>query len=257
MHPVLAELPVPGGTRPIGSYGALLALALLVGGALFVWRAARAELDVGRVIAALSVAVGGALAGAWLLFVGVEVLRTGDAVHAIARGGLVFLGGLLGGAGALAVVARVLGLPLGALADGAALALPIGHAVGRVGCLLGGCCHGAPWEGPFALTYVDPRAPAAHPVVPRHAWPLYEALALLLVAGAVAAWQSRRRAPARAGSAFAIYALLYGVVRVALEPLRGDGVRGFVLGVSTSQWIGAGVALGACAWLVRSWPVRA
>ncbi len=254
MHPVLVELPVPGGTRPVGAYGVFLSLALLVGGAMFVWRAARAGLDVGRVCAALALAVGGALAGAWGLFVGVEALRTGDVHDAIAQGGLVFLGGLLGGAGTLAVVARVLALPLGVLADAAAPALPIGHAVGRIGCLLGGCCYGAPWESAFAITYTHPLAPAAHPAVPRHAWPLYESLALLLIVGVVATWQSRARGSARAGSAFALYALLYGVVRVALEPLRGDAVRGLVLGVSTSQWLGACVVLGASVWL--TWPRR-
>jgi phosphatidylglycerol:prolipoprotein diacylglycerol transferase len=254
VHPVLVELPVPGGTRPVGAYGVFLSLALLVGGAVFVWRAARAGLDVGRVCAALALAVGGALAGAWGLFVGVEALRTGDVRDAIARGGLVFLGGLLGGAGTLAVAARLLALPLGVLADGAAPALPIGHAVGRIGCLLGGCCYGAPWESALAITYTHPLAPAAYPAVPRHAWPLYEVLALLLVAGVIVASQRRPRRPAREGAAFALYAVLYGVVRVALEPLRGDAVRGLVLGVSTSQWLGAFLAASAGAWL--AWPRR-
>jgi phosphatidylglycerol:prolipoprotein diacylglycerol transferase len=257
VHPVLVELPIPGGTRPVGAYGVCLALALLVGGALFVRRAARAGLDVGRVCAALAVAIGGALAGAWLLFVGVEGLRTGDVGHAIARGGLVFLGGLVGGAGALAVVVRPLRLPLGVLADCSVPALPLGHALGRLGCLLGGCCFGAPWDGALAITYADMRAPAAHPSVPRHAWPIYESLALLLVAGVVVTWRAARRRSPHDGSAFALYAALYGVVRFVLEPLRGDALRGLVLGVSTSQWLGACVALTGCVWLARRRPLRA
>ena len=112
MYPVLYELPVPGGTRPIGSYGVLFALALLVGGALFVRRAVRAHLDPGRVVAALAVGIGGALAGAWLLFVVVEAVRTGDLLVAVTTGGRVFLGGLLGGIGAFVVAARRLRLPV-------------------------------------------------------------------------------------------------------------------------------------------------
>jgi len=251
VHPVLVELPVPGGTRPVGAYGVCLALALLVGGGLFVRRAVRHGLDVGRVCAALALTIGGALAGAWLLFVGVEGLRTGDVRHAIARGGLVFLGGLLGGAGALAVVARPLRLPLGVLADCSVPALPLGHAIGRIGCLLGGCCYGAPWDGPFAITYADVRASAAQPSLSRHAWPLYESLALLLVAGVVVTWRAARRRSPRDGATFAVYAALYGVVRVVLEPLRGDAMRGLVLGVSTSQWLGACVVLAAVVWLAR------
>ncbi len=242
---------MPGGVRPVGAYGVLLALALLVGGAVFVRRAVRAGLDVGRVTAALALGVAGALAGAWLLFVAVEVFRSGDWLVAVERGGRVFLGGLLGGGVSLALAARALGLPVTTLADCAAPALPLGHAIGRVGCLLGGCCFGAPWDGPLAITYTDPRAPGAHPAVPRHAWPLYEAGALLLVAAAVAAWGARGREPARAGDALARYALLYGVLRVGLEPLRGDVVRGVAHGVSTSQGLGVCVALGAGLWLAR------
>jgi hypothetical protein len=42
------------------------------------------------------------------------------------------------------------------------------------------------------------------------------------------------------------------MVRFALEPLRGDSVRGVVNGVSTSQLIGVIVTLGAVAWLART-----
>ena len=34
--------------------------------------------------------------------------------------------------------------------------------------LLGGCCFGAEWHGPLAITYTNPMAPGAHPSVPRH-----------------------------------------------------------------------------------------
>lgn len=252
MYPVLYELPVPGGTRPIGSYGALFALALLVGGALFVRRAVRAHLDPGRVVAALAVGIGGALAGAWLLFVVVEAVRTGDLLVAVTTGGRVFLGGLLGGIGAFVVAARRLRLPLATLADSAAPALPLGHALGRVGCFLGGCCYGAPSDGPLAVTYTDLRAPAAHPMLARHPWPLYEGAALVLIAALVALLPSARLASRAPGARFALYALLYGVLRVALEPLRGDAVRGVVLGVSTSQLVGVLVALAAALWLARA-----
>jgi formylglycine-generating enzyme required for sulfatase activity len=257
MFPVLFELPVPGGTRPIGSYGVLFALALLVGGALFVRRAARAELDLGRVVAALALSIGGALAGAWLLFAIVEAVRTGDALAALTSGGRVFLGGLLGGALTVVLAARALRLPLATLADCAAPALPLGHAIGRLGCFLGGCCYGAPSSGPFAVTYTDASAPGAHPMIARHPWPLYEGAALLVVAALVALVPERHLARRAPGARFALYALLYGALRVALEPLRGDAVRGVVLGVSTSQLVGALVATGAALWLLRAGRLRA
>ena len=252
MHPLLFELPVPGGTRPIGSYGALFALALLLGGAMFVSRAARAQLDLGRVLALLAIAIGGALAGAWLLFAVVEALRTGNAFAVLESGGRVFLGALLGGAVASMAAARALKLPLAQLADCAAPALPLGHAIGRLGCFFGGCCYGAPWDGPLAVTYTDLIAPGAHPMVARHPWPLYESAALLAIAAFVALVPSARLARGAFGARFALYAALYGAVRFALEPLRGDSLRGVVHGVSTSQLIGVIVTLGAVAWLART-----
>lgn len=252
MFPVLFELPVPGGTRPIGSYGVLFALGLLVGGALFVHRAVRAKLDPGHVAAALALGIGGALFGAWLLFAIIEAVRTGEIFAAVTSGGRVFLGGLVGGLIAFVVAARALRLPLATLADSAAPALALGHALGRLGCFFGGCCYGAPSRGPFAVTYTDLRAPGAHPMVARHPWPLYESAALLVLAAVVALVPSNRLARAAPGARFALYALLYGVLRIALEPLRGDAVRGVVYGVSTSQLLGAVIALGAAAWLVRA-----
>jgi len=252
MHPLLFELPVPGGTRPIGSYGALFALALLLGCALFVSRAARAQLDLGRVMAALAIAIGGALAGAWLLFAVVEALRTGDVFAVLESGGRVFFGGLLGGALGSVIAARALKLPLGTLADCAAPALPLGHAIGRLGCFFGGCCYGAPWDGALAVTYTDPSAPGAHPMVARHPWPLYESAALLAIAALVALVPSARLARGAVGARFALYAALYGMLRVALESLRGDSVRGVVHGVSTSQLVSVIVTLSAVAWLART-----
>lgn len=248
---MLFALPVPGGTREIGSYGVLFALGLLVGGALFVRRAWRAHLDPGRVIAALAIGIGGALAGAWLLFAMIEAVRTGDPLAALTSGGRVFLGGLLGGTAAFVGAARALRLPLATLADSAAPALPLGHAIGRLGCFFGGCCYGAPWSGPLAVTYTDPSAPGAHPMVPRHPWPLYESAALLVIAVIVALIPSTRLSRSAPGARFALYAVLYGVLRILLEPLRGDAVRGVVLGVSTSQFVGALVAGCGLLWLVR------
>ena len=46
--------------------------------------------------------------------------------------------------------------------DTFAATLPFSLAIGRVGCLIDGCCRGAPWDGPFSIVYSDgiPRHPA-------------------------------------------------------------------------------------------------
>ncbi|HEX7480372.1 MAG TPA: prolipoprotein diacylglyceryl transferase family protein [Polyangiales bacterium] len=234
MHPVLTVIEWGGRQRPLGSYGALLALALVLGSALCVRAAARAGLDVGATIATLAISVGCAFLGADLVFVVVSWLHGARLEDALWHPGLVFYGGAVAGWLGGLVAGRALGLPVARLLDSIVPALPVGQAIGRVGCLLGGCCFGAPYAGPFAVSYTHPLAPAAHWPGPRHPWPLYEAGLLLLLALFFALWPVQR---ARDGERFALYVVAYACVRAGLEPLRGDVVRGLYLGgvVSTSQ----------------------
>jgi len=157
----------------------------------------------------------------------------------------VFYGGAIIGALGFALMARVHRLPLAAALDALLPALPIGHALGRIGCYLGGCCYGAAWSGPWAITYLSPLAPAAHPSLPRHPWPLYEALVLI----ALAIVFERKPREWRPGRASAWYVLVYAIARFALEPLRGDVIRGidWAFMLSTSQLISIVLAFGASA----------
>lgn len=250
MHPILGTIRVGPLERDVTSYGVALAVALALGAALAVRGAGRAGHDRAATLAAVGFAATGGLVGAALLFFVVEWARAGSLGAALAAGpGLVFYGGFLGGAGALAVVARPLGLPLASWLDAAAVpAAPVAHAVGRVGCFLGGCCYGAPWNGPWAVLYTHPLARAAHPSVPRHPTPLYEAVGLLAIAAAFASVPAFRR-PGPPGARVAGYALAYAGLRLAVETVRGDAVRGAWHGVSTSMVISLAVGVAAAAYL--------
>jgi prolipoprotein diacylglyceryltransferase len=81
--------------------------------------------------------------------------------------------------------------------------------------------------------------------VTRHPWPLYECAGLLLLAALF--WNPERFAGRRAPLYLACYALL----RLPLEALRGDRVRGLMLHgwVSVSQLLSIVVLIGALAWL--------
>jgi len=238
MHPVLISLELGERLIPIGGYGACLALALVVGSLVALRSAARAELELGGFIAALAAAVGSGFGGAWLLFSAVELFVQG---RLPSTPGLVFYGGAVAGGLGFAALARAHRLPLPAALDALLPALPIGHALGRLGCLLGGCCYGAAWNGPWSIVYTHPLAPAAHPSVARHPWPIYEAVLLLGLALLF------RRPRAQPGLAAAQYVVAYALGRFVLEPLRGDAVRGIGwAGLwSTSQCISLALALGA------------
>ncbi len=238
MHPVLTIIEWGGAWLPIGSYGAFLALAALVGAGLALRAAVRAGLDAGAMIAALGIGVGCAFVGAYLAHLGLS-LWLGASLHAaLLHPGLIFYGGAVFGTLGFAAATDVLGLPLGRALDASVPALPIAHTLGRLGCFLGGCCYGAPWDGPLSVLYTHPLAPAATPALRRHPWPLYESAALLLLALLFSLWPARRLGQ---GDRFASYVFAYALLRALLEPLRGDTVRGVFFGglVSTSQLVSA------------------
>src|SRR5678815_3767384 len=136
-------------------------------------------------------------------------------------------------------------MPLFALADIFATALPLGHAIARVGCLMAGCCFGKPTSLPWGVTYSDPLTPAPHGV-PLHPTQVYEALYLLVIFGVCNWFYPRRRFD---GQVMALYLLMYAAFRTLNEFLRGDGTRGWVLEsllgptISTSQGLSVLVAV--------------
>ncbi|MFK7985409.1 MAG: prolipoprotein diacylglyceryl transferase [Sandaracinaceae bacterium] len=235
MHPFLGVLRLGEGERVFGSYGAMVGLGVLVAGALAIRAAHRARLDVGAAFAALALTVGGGFFGAWLTFLLVEWARTGSPVSAFYGGGFVFFGAVPGGALGLWSAGRWLKLDVLAALDLSAPGLAAGHALGRLGCFLGGCCYGAPFSGPWAVTYTHPFAPGAHPPVPRHPTPVYEAAGLVLIALVLALLPIRRPGT---GARAALYLAAYCALRLVVEAFRGDRIRGVWLGgMSTSQGI--------------------
>lgn len=154
--------------------------------------------------------------------------------------GFVFFGGLLGAllaGGAFAWLRRV---NFWRGADYFAVALPLGHAIGRIGCYAQGCCGG--------------RAP--HPVQ------LYESAGLLLIALLMQrVLKSIHAGRFPRGLAFCLYAASYGMLRLMLDPLRADGRPERFLGLSHQQGIALGLlaagAVGALLLVRQRRPVTA
>ena len=241
MYPRLLEL----GPLTVYSYGVLLAAAYLLALYYTVIRARRAGLDGDRVLDLGIYIIIAALVGAkaLLLIVDFDYFRRQPAeLWTLARSGGVFYGGL--------VVAFLVGLwyirrhrlPMWTTADAIAPGIALGHVVGRMGCLLAGCCYGTPTSLPWGITFSAPFAAAnvGTPLhVALHPTQLYDAAAelgilLLLLA-------TERRGKKFNGRTFWIYILLYAVSRFVIEFFRGDP-RGSTFGWSTSQVISMGLA---------------
>ena len=128
--------------------------------------------------------------------------------------------------------------------DALARSIPLGHAVGRLGCLSYGCCFGRPTAGRLAITYRTPEAKAvrvgAHYGVPLHPAPLYEAIldVVLFAAANAAAW-----AGAPLGAVTALVLFGYGCGRFAIEFLRDNGETPAAGRITLNQRIALAAAL--------------
>ena len=239
MYPKLLEL----GPITVYSYGLLLVAAYLVGLQVAVARGRARGLNGQRVMDLGIAIIISALVGAKLLLFVVDFdLFTRDpaALWTLVRSGGVFYGGLLLSVSVAFWYMRRHAMPLWATCDAFAPGIAAGQAVGRLGCLLAGCCYGRPTDVPWAITFTNPLAAAnvGTPLgVSLHPTQLYESVAALIILGALLALERRWRP--FPGRTFWTYLLLYPTVRFVIEFFRGDP-RGAVFDVlSTSQFVSA------------------
>jgi phosphatidylglycerol:prolipoprotein diacylglycerol transferase len=157
--------------------------------------------------------------------------------------GLVWLGGLLGGALGAFVWAWRRGFLGLALLDLCAAPLAMGYAIGRIGCQLSGDGdYGVKSSLPWAMSYPKGTVPTTVKV---HPTPVYETIAMGLVA--LLLWSLRDRF--RPGILFALYLVLSGVERLLVEFIRRNDEA--ALGLTLPQLISVGMILAGGAWLLR------
>lgn len=238
------------GQLQIPTYGLMLVLAFAGAGIVFYRLAPRAGLPRSDAFNALALMVVGGGVGAKLAYMlGLlphwrELRPYGWRIwlSELAGGGMVFYGGMIGGLLVLFLYLRHFNLPVPATLDVAAVALPLGQAIGRLGCFSVGCCYGLPWQHGIALPH-SLIAPRGIPLVPTQ---LIESSFCLLLS--VALYLYFRKGP-ETGSTVRLYLLGYGIFRFLIEFLRGDVLRGFIGPLSVSQWI----SLAAIAFAVLSY----
>ena len=162
----------------------------------------------------------------------IKTLGWKDGTKVVLSGGFVLYGGLFGVIIGLVFTSWQNKLDIRQLADALAPSLAMAIAFGRLGCLLGGCCYGRSYDGPFAITYPPGcPAPAGTPLFPS---PIVESLSCLVLCACMLAHE---RKTGRIYSHMAVFFLLYSIGRFILEFMRGDAERGFMGPLSTSQVI--------------------
>ncbi len=141
------------------------------------------------------------------------------------QGGLTSYGGIIGGLLGGTVFVRLKRLNWFDVADSIGYGLPIGFAVGRIGCFLNGCCYGRVCDTPFSVVF-----PALGDGYPRIPTQLTETLYSIVIFIILHFYSQKDREP---GSVFFLAVGLYGFFRFLNEFLRVNPK--IVLGLSSSQ----------------------
>lgn len=211
MYPVLFRI----GGFEVTSFGVMVAVGALVGLWLFQRELRRDGLSSGAVDAGIAGVLGG-MAGAKLLWIfehaGEEPLL--DLI--LSRGGMSWFGGFAGGLGAAILLLGWRRIPIVPAIAAATPALAIGHAIGRIGCLLVGDDYGRPTTLPWGIAFPQGLPPTDVPVHPTQ---IYEAVALVPLAWLLLRMRRHGASPRRVLGA---YLALAGGIRFLIEFLRVD-----------------------------------
>lgn len=238
MHRVLFNI----GNVTIYSYGVFLALGFIAATLIARQRLAEKYRNPEIILDLVLAAVVGGILGARLFYVighWSHYMANKGEIFKVNMDGLVFFGGLLVGLILAVLVGRWRKLRFWTIMDLAGLSVPLALGVGRIGCLLNGCCYGKPTSLPWGISY-----PASTGLLgARHPTQIYE-LILDLVLFAFLWW--KRDDWARDGTSFWLFVMGYAAIRFTMEFFREHTASNAALTfqlISLALFVAAGVFL--------------
>lgn len=228
--------------KEIPMYALFSVIGLLISGFVFCRLIDRQGLDYTDAILFLLVIAAGMYIGGpilffitnakhWGLFLKVSSLKQFISLLSILFSGSVFYGGLICAFIFGLIYIKIVKLPRDIYMDTAALFAPLFHGFARIGCFFAGCCYGVESSFGFAAhgnTISDIGEVTRFPVQ------LLESFCNFMIAAIIFFVLKNGYLK---GKVFYLYLALYAVIRFLDEFLRGDEIRGFIFGLSTSQFI--------------------
>ena len=231
---------------PLKTFGLMFALGFLASGAVIHRRMQEIGKPVDWAYEMIFAALVGGLVGSRLFWVLENTDRIDGFGDLIGGSGLVWYGGVIGGAACVLGWAKWRGWLGAATLDIAAVPLALGNAIGRVGCQLSGDGdYGKPWDGPWAMGYPNGTV-ATDPGETVHPTPIYETVAMGLIAWLL--WSLRDRV--RPGCLFSMWLVLAGFERLLIELLRRNDE--IFLGLTLPQLQSLAMIAGGFAWLLHA-----
>jgi phosphatidylglycerol---prolipoprotein diacylglyceryl transferase len=257
VYPLIIHL---GGFSLTG-YGIMMMVGFLVSGWVYASELVRRGLDAAIAWDTVVAAVVGGLVGSKVYF----AISVGRFSALLERGGLVWYGGLAGGAAFVLAYIWLKRLPLRTLLDAIAPALVTGYMLGRVGCFSVNDDYGLPSHLPWAVAFPQGSPPTTarnlaeqfHAVLPAgtrpdqlltvHPTELYEIALSLLIFWLLWRWRNHRHA---AGWLFGVYLILSNLERILVEFVRAKDDR-ILAGFTVAQIVGLLLALVGAFLVVR------
>jgi len=239
MHRILIEI----GPVTIYSYGFFLAVAFLI--CIFLIRrdAERFGLAFDKILDCLIWILISGIVGGRLLYVLINwqyYVQYPLRILALRDGGMAFHGSLVLAVVAGVFISRFKGLPFWRTSDFLAPYIPLGHAIGRIGCFFNGCCYGKVIEDGPGVTFPG----ELHMRIPVQ---LYSSLFLLLLYFLLSFLRGKKFFD---GFIFCAYVIIYSIFRFFIEFFRGD-TPPVLFGMTLPQIISAGMfMLGMAVWLI-------
>lgn len=220
-------------------HGLMIAVGLMVGGALAARRAAASGLDPDRVWVLVGVMAVTGMVGARLVFLAEN--EPADLVAPAAwfgTRGYAFYGGLIGGGASAAVLLWRWGLS-GAYLDALAYGFPLGMALGRIGDVINGEHFGPATDAPWGVRYTHPDAEVPTSTLAYHAGGLYEVVLALAIFAFVMLVGRRLKAT---GELLWSVVGLYAAGRFVMFFYRDDS-DALAAGLTGAQWISVALVI--------------
>ena len=162
--------------------------------------------------------------------------------------GLSIYGAVVGALIAILIYTQVNKLSFWQIGDIIAPGAILGQAIGRVGCLLNGCCYGVACDLPWAVVYENPNS-YARLGIPLHPTQVYHIIWNLT--GFAVLWLLRKRLKPQ-GSLFLLWLALYAAGDLSIRFFR-EG-EPFLFGMQQAQLIGILMLVITVPWLtIRMW----
>jgi phosphatidylglycerol:prolipoprotein diacylglycerol transferase len=201
------------GSVTVYSWGAFVALAFLVCSFLIAKDAKSRKEDPDFVSGTLFYIILGAIIGSRIAYVFLDLpsfLAKPLSIFMLWEGGMVSYGGIIGGVLGAYIYIKVKKGSFLKFADIAAAYIPLGFAIGRIGCFLNWDDYGIASSLPWAVQVAGD--------VSRHPVQIYLIIADLLMFAIL--MKLRHRLDKKKGSMFFAFLGVYGALRLIVEPLR-------------------------------------